>query len=68
MTPMATWSDVRRIALALPGTSEARTARGWRVWSVNKKFVVWERPLLASDLAALGRMRAVSAFLTQRRT
>jgi hypothetical protein len=51
---MATWRDVRRYALALPGTSEERTARGWRVWIVNKKFLVWERPLLRSDLAALG--------------
>jgi hypothetical protein len=51
---MATWGDVRRYALALPGTSEERTARGWRVWIVNKKFLVWERPLLKSDLAALG--------------
>jgi len=51
---MATWRDVRRYALALPGTSEERTARGWRVWGVNKKYLVWERPLLKSDLAALG--------------
>jgi len=51
---MATWRDVRRHALALPGTSEERTARGWRVWTANKKHLVWERPLLKSDLAALG--------------
>jgi hypothetical protein len=51
---MATWRDVRRIALALPGATEETTARGWRVWIVNMKFLVWERPLLKSDLAALG--------------
>jgi hypothetical protein len=51
---MAAWRDVRRFALALPGTSEERTARGWRAWIVDKKFFTWERPLLKSDLAALG--------------
>ena len=50
---MATWPDVRRIALALPGTSEERS-RDHAAWVVNKKFFVWERPLRKSDLAALG--------------
>ena len=50
---MATWRDVRRIALALPGTSE-ETSRDHAAWIVNKKFFVWERPLRKSDLAALG--------------
>lgn len=51
---MASWSDVRKIALALPGASEETTARGWAAWIVNKKFFAWERPLLKSDLDALG--------------
>ena len=51
---MASWHDVRRFALALPGASEERTARGWRAWIVDEKFFTWERPLLKSDLAALG--------------
>ncbi len=51
---MATWNDVRRIALALPGASQETTRRGWRAWIVNKKFFVWERPLLKSDIEALG--------------
>jgi hypothetical protein len=51
---MASWSDVRRFALALPDTSEERTSRGWCAWIVNRKFFAWERPLLPSDLAALG--------------
>ena len=51
---MATWRDVEKHATALPGTSVETTARGWRTWIVNKKFFVWERPLLGSDLAALG--------------
>jgi hypothetical protein len=52
---MATLSDVRRIALELPGATEERTKRGWAAWIVNKKFFVWERSLLPSDLAALGK-------------
>jgi hypothetical protein len=51
---MATWSDVRRVALALPGASEELSSRGRRIWIVNKNFFAWERPLRRSDLAALG--------------
>ena len=40
--------------MSLPGASLETTGRGWRAWIVNKKFFVWERPLLSSDLAALG--------------
>ncbi|MGH2894310.1 MAG: MmcQ/YjbR family DNA-binding protein [Solirubrobacteraceae bacterium] len=50
---MATWDDVRRLALALPETGE-RESRGTRQWRVKDKLFVWERPLRASDLAALG--------------
>ena len=50
---MATWDDVRRIALELPETSE-RTSRGLRQWRVKDKLFVWERPLRRSDLEALG--------------
>jgi hypothetical protein len=50
---VATWDDVRRIALALPETSEEsrRELAGWRV---RDKAFVWERPLRKSDLRALG--------------
>lgn len=51
---MASWRDVRRIALALPGTSE-ESSRGTPAWTVNGKFFAWDRPLRASDLAALGK-------------
>jgi hypothetical protein len=51
---MATWNDVRRIALALPGATE-QLSYGDRAWVVNKKLFTWERPLRASDLAALGK-------------
>jgi hypothetical protein len=50
---MATWADVRRIALALPQTSE-RSSRGISEWCVKDKGFVWERPLRTADRAALG--------------
>ena len=50
---MATWDDVRRIALALPETSE-RPSHGHPAWGVKDKGFVWERPLRKSDLEALG--------------
>ena len=50
---MADWDDVRRIALALPATSE-RVARSGVQWRVRDKLFVWERPLRRSDLEALG--------------
>lgn len=50
---MASWDDVRRIALALPETSE-RVSRGNAWWEVKGKGFVWERPLGRSDLEALG--------------
>ena len=50
---MASWDDVRRIALGLPDTSE-RLGRGLRQWVVRGKLFVWERPLRRADLEALG--------------
>jgi hypothetical protein len=50
---MATWRDVRRLALALPETSES-TSRGTATWAVSGKSFAWERPLRAADIAALG--------------
>ena len=50
---MATWDDVRRIALALPETSE-RAAYGSAAWRVRDKLFVWERPLRKKELDELG--------------
>jgi hypothetical protein len=50
---VATWDDVRRLALALPDTSE-RVSREHRQWRVADKLFVWERPLRRPDLEALG--------------
>ncbi len=50
---MASWEDVRRIALDLPETDEG-TSHGNRSWRVKEKGFVWERPLRRGDLEALG--------------
>ncbi|MGN6868736.1 MAG: MmcQ/YjbR family DNA-binding protein [Solirubrobacteraceae bacterium] len=50
---MADFEDVRRIALGLPETSE-RPQWGNASWRVRNKPFVWERPLRAADLRALG--------------
>lgn len=50
---MAGWDDVRQLALALPDTTE-RESRGNLQWCAGGKLFVWERPLLKTDLAALG--------------
>jgi hypothetical protein len=50
---LASWEDVRRIALDLPETSE-RPQWGNASWRVRNKPFVWERPLRQSDLRALG--------------
>lgn len=47
---MATWDDVRRIALALPEAGERSSGQ----WRVRDKLFVWERPLRRADLEALG--------------
>ena len=50
---MATWDDVRRLALGMPEATEV-DSRGRAQWRVKDKLFVWERPLRRSDLAALG--------------
>jgi hypothetical protein len=56
---MATWADVRKIALAFPETSE-KTSFGSSAWVVKDKFFVWERPLRKSDHAALKKLGLVA--------
>jgi hypothetical protein len=62
---MAGWDDVRRIALALPETSE-HVSRGLASWRVRKKLFVWERPLRQADLRALGDRAPVGPILGAR--
>lgn len=59
---MATWDDVRRLALSLPETSEG-TSYGSAQWVVRSKSFVWERPLRKSDLAALGEAAPAGPIL-----
>ncbi|MET7819656.1 MmcQ/YjbR family DNA-binding protein [Micromonospora zamorensis] len=51
---MPSWEDVRRIALALPETTERPSYDGLPAWRVRDKPFVWERPLRRADLGALG--------------
>jgi hypothetical protein len=51
---MATWDDVRRLALALPQTVEEPSREGHLVWKVKDTGFAWERPLRRGDLQALG--------------
>jgi hypothetical protein len=50
---VATWDDVRRIAMGMPEATE-RVSRDLRQWCVKDKLFVWERPLRKSDYKALG--------------
>jgi hypothetical protein len=51
---MASWDDVRRIAMALPDVTEGASHGGPTGWAVKGKGFVWERPLRKADLVALG--------------
>lgn len=51
---MATWEDVRRIALGLPETTERPTYDEAPAWRVRDKSFVWEGPLRRGELDALG--------------
>jgi hypothetical protein len=62
---VAGWDDVRRIALALPETSE-RPSHGNVSWRVRDKLFVWERPLRQADVRALGDAAPVGPVLGAR--
>lgn len=62
---MATWEDVRRLALVLPGARE-RISRDLRQWVVGDKLFVWERPLRRSDREALGEAAPDGPILAAR--
>jgi len=62
---VASWDDVRRIALALPETSE-RLSRDLASWRVRDKLFVWERPLRPADVRALGADAPTGAILGAR--
>lgn len=61
---VATWDDVRHIAMALPGTVERPgDAPQWRV---GDKLFAWDRPLRRADLEALGDTAPVGPVLAAR--
>ncbi len=61
---MATWSEVRKIALSFPQVVEEPMGQGGgRAWKVGKKGFVWERPLRKNDIAALGDAAPAGAIL-----
>ncbi len=62
---MATWDDVRRLALALPEASE-RVARGHCQWRVRDRLFVWERPLRGREVAELGAAAPTGPILGAR--
>jgi hypothetical protein len=62
---VAQWTDVRRLALALPETTECDSA-GTRQWRVKDKLFVWERPLRKADLVALGEATPSGPILAAR--
>ena len=51
---MAGWSDVERIAGALPESQQISGKDGLRSWRVRDRLFVWERPLRKADREALG--------------
>lgn len=52
---MATWADVRRLALALPETEERPSDDDTTTqWLVRRRPFVWGRPLRKGDHVALG--------------
>jgi hypothetical protein len=62
---VAEWDDVRRIALALPETSE-RPAYGNTAWRVRDKIFVWERPLRPKEVDDLGDRAPTGPILAVR--
>jgi hypothetical protein len=62
---MARRDDVRRIALALPETSE-ELSHGHAAWRVGDKLFVWERPLRPGEERALGDAAPTGPILAAR--
>jgi hypothetical protein len=50
---VATWDDVRRLALGHEGVEQV-VSRGSAAWRTSRRQLVWERPLRKTDLRELG--------------
>lgn len=51
---MADWDDVQALAMAMPEATERRSNQDLRQWRIKDRMFVWERPLLGTELTALG--------------
>jgi hypothetical protein len=60
---MARWSDVRRVAMALPEVVEEGGLGDSLAWRVGGKSFAWERPLRPKDIAELGALAPTGAVL-----
>lgn len=63
---MASWDDVRTLAMALPEVTEGGAQGGSTGWAVKGKGFVWERPLRKADLLELGDAAPQGAILGAR--
>jgi hypothetical protein len=63
---MATWTDVRQIAMSLPETEERASSDQIPQWRVKDKLFAWERPLRRADLEALGSAAPKGTILAAR--
>jgi hypothetical protein len=63
---MATWTDVRQIAMRLPETEERVSSDHIPQWRVKDKLFAWERPLRRADLEALGGVAPTGPILAAR--
>jgi hypothetical protein len=63
---MATWTDVRQIAMRLPETDERVSSDQIPQWRVRDKLFAWERPLRRADLEALGGAAPTGPILAAR--
>jgi hypothetical protein len=63
---MASWDDVRGIAMALPEVTEGGAQGGSIGWAVKGTGFVWERPLRKADLLELGDAAPRGAILGAR--
>jgi hypothetical protein len=63
---MATWIDVRQIAMRLPETEERVSSDQIPQWRVKDKLFAWERPLRRADLEAFGGAAPTGPILAAR--
>ena len=63
---MATWNDVRQIALGLPEAIERSSSDHVLEWRVKDKLFAWERPLRRADLESLGNAAPTRPILAAR--